>query len=72
MDNTLLQQLITAQQATIELMQQQLSRREESRVKPRAAAHTILPRLSKEDDIEAFIMTFEGWSPWKSAPPQNE
>eukprot|EP00063_Salmo_salar_P025914 XP_014000749.1 PREDICTED: uncharacterized protein LOC106571807 [Salmo salar] len=74
MDNALLQQLITAQQTTTELLQQ-LSRREEPRVKPRAAAHAILPRLSKEDDIEAFIMTFERmatlekWSPteWASA-----
>uniref|UniRef100_A0A8C7F2V4 Gypsy retrotransposon integrase-like protein 1 n=1 Tax=Oncorhynchus kisutch TaxID=8019 RepID=A0A8C7F2V4_ONCKI len=75
MDNALLQQLITAQQTTIELLQQQLSRREEPRVKPRAAAHAILPRLSKEDDIEDFLMTFERtatleeWSPteWASA-----
>ena len=75
MDNALLQQLITAQQTTIELLQQQLSRREEPRVKPRAAAHAILPRLSKEDDIEAFLMTFERtatleeWLPteWASA-----
>jgi hypothetical protein len=73
MDNALLQQLITALETTIELMQQQLSRREEPRVKQSEAAY-LLPRLSK-DDIEAFIMTFEWtatleeWTPteWVSA-----
>uniref|UniRef100_A0A4W5P1N4 CCHC-type domain-containing protein n=1 Tax=Hucho hucho TaxID=62062 RepID=A0A4W5P1N4_9TELE len=69
MDNALLQQLITAQQTTIEILQQQLSRQEEPSVKPRAAAHAILPRLSKEDDIEAFIMTFERTATLEEWPP---
>lgn len=69
MDNALLQQLITAQQTTIELLQRQLSGREEPRVKPRAAAHAILPRLSKEDDIEAFLMTFERTATLEEWPP---
>ena len=69
MDNALLQQLITAQQTTIELLQQQLSRREEPTVRPRAAAHAILPRLSKEDDIEAFLMTFERTATLEEWPP---
>ena len=38
-------------------------------MKPRVAAHAILPRLSKEDDIEAFIMTFERTATLEEWPP---